>query len=66
MGFEINGITCEDLTDLIEYLERVDDDTRDETADRLVENELFLAWVDSLGYEKQVDKWCEIYEKVEW
>ena len=37
MGFEINGITCEDLTDLIEYLERVDDDKRDETADRLVE-----------------------------
>ena len=66
MGFDVNKIRCEDLTDLIEYLESIDNSTRDNIADNLVENEMFLAWVDSLGYDKQIDKWRDIYKKVEW
>ena len=66
MGFNVNKVRCEDLTDLIEYLESIDNSTRDNIADNLVESEMFLAWVDSLGYDKQIDKWCDIYKKVEW
>ncbi len=66
MGFKVKQVTCEDLTDLVEYLESEDPDTREKIAGELAENELFLAWVDSLGYGRQVEKWCEIYEKVAW
>lgn len=65
-GFEVNKVRCEDLTDLIEYLESIDNSTRDNIADSLVENEMFFVWVDSLGYNKQIDKWRDIYKKVEW
>lgn len=66
MGFGINRVKCEDLSDLIDYLESVDNSTRDNISDALVDNDMFLAWVDSLGYDKQIDKWLDIYKKVEW
>ena len=65
MGFEVNKVRCEDMKDLIEYLESVDSGTRDRIADSLIENEVFLSWLDSLGYDKQIDKWRDIYKKVE-
>ena len=62
----INGIRCEDISDLIEYLESVDNTIRDNCADKLIANEMFLAWVEALGYKEQITKWREIYTKVEW
>lgn len=66
MGFEVNRVRCEDLKDLIDYLESVDSNTRDNIADHLIDNEMFIAWLDSLGYDKQIDKWKDLYKKVEW
>lgn len=66
MGFFVNHVRCEDLNDLIEYLESVDNNTRDHIADNLVDNAMFIAWLDAQGYDKQIDKWENLYKKVEW
>lgn len=66
MGFEVSGTRCEDVQDLIDLLESVDNTTRDNIADNLVGNPMFLAWMDALGYGQQVEKWLEIYKEVDW
>ena len=66
LGFDVNSTHCEDLQDVIDYLEGLDQVIRDSIIEDLVENTFFIAWIDSQGYENQVNRWLEIYEKVEW
>ncbi len=66
MGFDVNTTHCEDLQDVIDYLESLDQVIRDSIIEDLVGNTFFIAWIESQGYEEQVNRWLEIYEKVEW
>ena len=66
MGFDLNAVHCEDLQDVIDYLESLDHVIRDSIVENLVGNTFFIAWIESQGYENQVNKWLDIYEKVEW
>lgn len=65
MGFEVNSVRCENIEQLIELLENTNQITRENLADSLVNNGLFLAWIASQGYDTQVDKWLEVFGKVE-
>lgn len=65
-GFNISNYKFDNLMELIDYLESLDNTARDNLADKLVDNDMFIAWIDSLGYDKQIDRWKDIYKKVEW
>ena len=66
MGYQIGNVRCEDVQDLIDLLEGMDNTSRDNISDILVEDSMLLAWLDALGYGRQVEKWLEVYEKVDW
>jgi serine/threonine protein kinase len=66
MGYQIGNARCEDVQDLIELLEGMDNTSRDNVSDVIVDDPMLMAWLDALGYGKQVEKWQQIYEKVEW
>lgn len=66
MGFEVNKVRCERLVDLIELLESYDDEKRNEALDRIIDDDLFFAWMEALGYDDQIEKWENMYKRVEW
>ena len=66
MGYQIGNARCEDVQDLIDLLESMDNTSRDNVSDMIVDDPMLMAWLDALGYGRQVEKWQQIYEKVEW
>ena len=66
MGYWIGNARCEDVQDLIDLLESMDNISRDNVTDVIVDDPMLMAWLDALGYGRQVEKWQQIYEKVEW
>ena len=66
IGYEYNKKKYVNLEDFIEDLEKTSSTQINKTCQDLIGNPMFLMWINSLGYSKQVDSWLKIYEKAVW
>ena len=65
MGYQIGNVRCEDVQDLIDLLEGMDNASRDNVSDVIIDDPMLLAWMEALGYKKQVEKWRGLFVKAE-
>lgn len=66
IGFEYNKKKYVNLEDFIEDLEKNNSNQIAKICQDLISNKMFIMWVYSLGYTKQVENWMKIYEKAVW
>ncbi len=55
-----------DVRELANYLEGLGDEEREEECSRLITDEMFLMWLSSQGYDRQLGIWRTLSEKEEW
>lgn len=66
IGFEYNKKKYVNLEDFIEDLEKNNSTQIAKICQDLISNKMFIMWVYSLGYSKQVENWMKVYEKAVW
>lgn len=66
IGFEYNKKKYVNLEDFIEDLEKNNSTQIAKICQDLISNKMFIMWVYSLGYSKQVESWMKVYEKAVW
>lgn len=66
IGFEYNGKKYVNLDDFIEDLEKNNSMKIAKICQDLISDKMFIMWVYSLGYSKQVASWMKVYEKAVW
>lgn len=66
IGFEYNKKKYVNLEDFIEDLEKNNATQIAKICQDLISNKMFIMWVYSLGYSKQVESWMKVYEKAVW
>ena len=66
MGFEYNKKKYVNLEDFIEDLEKNSSIQITKICQDLISNKMFIMWIYSLGYSKQVESWMKVYEKAVW
>ena len=66
IGFEYNKKKYVNLEDFIEDLEKNNTTQIAKICQDLISNKMFIMWVYSLGYSKQVESWMKVYEKAVW
>jgi len=66
IGFEYNKKKYVNLEDFIEDLEKNNSTQIAKMCQDLISNKMFIMWVYSLGYSKQVENWMKVYEKAVW
>lgn len=66
IGFEYNKKKYVNLEDFINDLEKNSSEQITKICQDLISNKLFIMWIYSLGYFKQVENWIKVYEKAVW
>lgn len=66
IGFDYNKKKYVNLEDFIDDLEMNDFNYIARICQDLISNPMFIMWIYSLGYAKQVESWMKIYEKAVW
>lgn len=66
IGFEYNKKKYVNLEDFVEDLEKNNSMQIAKICQDLISNKMFIMWVYSLGYSKQVESWMKVYEKAVW
>ena len=64
LGFRIDNARCEDLDDFIDLFCNSQEDIQGRIANYVISNDMFSAWLITIGYENQVVKWREAFKKV--
>ena len=64
VGYKIDNTRCEDLDDFIDYFCNLHDNNQGRIANFIISDDMFSAWLMTIGYENQVVKWREAFEKV--
>lgn len=66
IGFDYNKKKYLNLEDFVSDLEKNSNNQIAKICQDLISNKMFIMWVYSLGYTKQVENWMKIYEKAVW